>query len=78
VIDQQAFAPRVTRRRARPQHVAAQIAPRPGEGEMEEEWRRIVGRLETFAAQGHHGRHQADVHTRREIMRSLGKRVEVD
>ena len=40
---------------------------------MEEEWRLIMGRLETFAAQVYDGLQQADFHTRREIIRSLGR-----
>jgi site-specific DNA recombinase len=47
-------------------------------GRPEEELRLIVGRLETFAAQVHDGLQQADFHTRREIIRSLVKRVDVD
>ena len=64
--------------RARLQPLEAQIEQLKVEGEMEEELRLIVGRLETFAAQVHNGLQQADFHTRREIIRSLVKRVEVD
>ena len=45
---------------------------------MEDELRLIVGRLETFAAQVHDGLQQADFYTRREIIRTLVKRVDVD
>src|SRR4029453_13677654 len=48
------------------------------EEEVEEELRSILERLETFAAKGHDGLQQADFYTRREIIRSLVKRVEVD
>jgi site-specific DNA recombinase len=78
LIDKQEFEPRVTRMRARLQPLEAQIEQLKVEGEMEEELRLIVGRLETFAAQVHNGLQQADFHTRREIIRSLVKRVEVD
>jgi hypothetical protein len=78
LIDKQEFEPRVTRMRARLQHLEAQIEDLKVEGEMEEELRLILGRLETFAAQVHNGLQQADFHTRREIIRSLVKRVEVD
>jgi site-specific DNA recombinase len=78
LIDKQEFEPRVTRMRARLQHLEAQIEDLKVEGEMEEELRLIVGRLETFAAKVHNGLQQADFHTRREIIRSLVKRVEVD
>src|SRR5262245_11568855 len=78
LIDKQEFEPRVTHMRARLQHLEAQMQQLKAEGEMEEEWRLIMGRLETFAAQVPNGLQQADFHTRREIMRSLVKRVEVD
>jgi site-specific DNA recombinase len=78
LIDKQEFEPRVTHIRARLQHLEAQMQHLQTEGEMEEELRLILGRLETFAAQVHNGLQQADFHTRREIIRSLVKRVEVD
>jgi len=78
LIDKQEFEPRVTHMRARLQHLEAQMQHLKAEGELEEELRLIVGRLETFAAQVHDGLQQADFHTRREIIRSLVKRVEVD
>jgi hypothetical protein len=64
--------------RARLQHLEAQIEHLKAEGEVEKELRLILGRLETFAAKGHDGLQQADFQTRREIIRSLVKRVEVD
>src|SRR5919108_3833600 len=78
LIDKQEFEPRVTRMRARLQHLAAQVQHLKAEEEVEEELRLILGRLETFAATVHEGLQQADFHTRREIIRSLVKRVEVD
>jgi len=78
LIDKQEFEPRMTHMRARLQHLEAQMQHVQAEGEMEEELRLILGRLETFAAQVHNGLQQADFHTRREIIRSLVKRVEVD
>src|SRR5215217_8578304 len=77
LIDKQEFEPRVTRMRARLQHLEAQIERLKAEGEVEEELRLILGRLETFAAKVHDGLQQADFQTRREIIRSLVKRVEV-
>jgi site-specific DNA recombinase len=78
LIEKQEFEPRVTRMRARLQHLEAQIQHLKAEGEMEDELRLIVGRLETFAAHVHDGLQQADFHRRREIIRSLVKRVDVD
>jgi site-specific DNA recombinase len=78
LIEKQEFEPRVTRMRARLQHLETQIQHLKAEGEMEDEVRLIVGRLETSAAKVHEGLQQADFPTRREIIRSLVKRVEVD
>jgi site-specific DNA recombinase len=64
--------------RARLQHLEAQRHHLQAEGEREEEVRLLRGRLETFAAQVYDGLHQADFQTRREIIRSLVKRVDVD
>jgi len=78
LIDKQEFEPRVTRMRVRLQHLEAQVQHLKAEEEVEEELRSIMGRLETFAATVRDGLQQADFHTRREIIRSLVKRVEVD
>jgi hypothetical protein len=78
LMDKQEFEPRVTRRRARLQHLEAQVQHCTVEEEVEEELRSIMGRLETFAAKVQDGLQQADFHTRREIIRSLVKRVEAD
>lgn len=40
--------------------------------------RAILGRLETFATKVNEGLHNADFQTRREIIRALVKRVEID
>jgi site-specific DNA recombinase len=78
LLAKQECAPRVTRMRARLQHLEAQVQHLQAVGELEEEWRLIVGRLETVAAKVYDGLQQADFDTRREIMRSLVKRVDVD
>jgi hypothetical protein len=64
--------------RARLQHLEAQVQHLKAKEEVEEEWRSMMGRLETCAAKVHDGLQQADLHTRRAIMRSLVKRVEVE
>jgi hypothetical protein len=71
LIDKQEFEPRVTRMRERLQHLKE-------EAEGEEELRAILGRLETFAAKVKDGLHDADFQTRRDIIRALVKRVEID
>src|SRR5215470_9826704 len=78
LIAKQEFEPRVTRMRTQLQHLEVQVAHLKAEGEVEEELRLILGRLETFAAKVHDGLQQADFQMRQEIIRSLVKRVEVD
>jgi site-specific DNA recombinase len=78
LIDKQEFEPRVTRMRERVQHLEEQLQQIKEDTEGEEELRLILGRLETFAAHVKDGLHQADFQTRRDIMRALVKRVEVD
>ncbi len=77
-IDRQEFEPRVTRMRERLQHLETQLQRLKEEAEGEEELRLIVGRLEGFAAKVKDGLHTADFQTRREIIRALIKRVEID
>ncbi len=77
-IDKQEFEPRVTRMRQRLQHLEEQLQRLKEEAEVEEELRLILGRLEPFAAKVHDGLHQAVFQTRRDIIRTLVKRVEVD
>jgi site-specific DNA recombinase len=78
LIDKQEFEPRVTRLRERMHHLEAQLHILKEETEVEDELRLIVGQLETFAAKVNAGLQQADFSTRREIIRALVKRVEVD
>jgi site-specific DNA recombinase len=78
LIDKQEFEPPVTRMRERMQHLEEQVQHLKEESEVQEELRVILGRLETFAAKVQEGLHQADFQTRREIIRTLVKRVEVD
>jgi site-specific DNA recombinase len=78
LIDKQEFEPRVTCMRERIQHLETQIQSLKEEAEMEGELRLILGQLETFAAKVKTGLQHADFFTRREIIRTLVKRVEVD
>jgi len=78
LIDKQEFEPRVTRMRERIQHLEEQLQRLQEEAEVEGELRLILGRLETFAAKVKDGLHDADFQTRREILRALVKRVEID
>jgi len=78
LIDKQEFEPRVTRMRERMQHLEEQVQRLKEESEVEEELRLILGRLEIFAAKVKDGLQHADFQTRRDIIRALVKRVEVD
>ncbi len=78
LIDKQEFEPRVTRMRERMLHLEEQGQRLKEESEVEEEIRLILGRLETFAAKVKDGLQHADFQTRRDIIRTLVKRVEVD
>jgi site-specific DNA recombinase len=78
LIDKQEFEPRVTRMRERMQHLEEQLQRLKEDSEAEGELRLILGQLETFAAKVDAGLHNADFATRRDIIRALVKRVEVD
>lgn len=78
LITKQEFEPRVTRMRERLHHLEEQLQRLKEEAEVEEEVRVILGRLETFAAKVKGGLQDADFQTRRDIIRALVKRVEID
>ena len=78
LIEKQEFEPRVTRMRERMQQMEEQLQQIKEESEVGEELRLILGRLETFAAKVKDGLYQADFQTRRDIVRTLVKRVEID
>ncbi len=78
LIDKKEFEPRVTRMRERLHQLEEQVQRLKEESEVEEELRLILGRLETFASKVKDGLQHADFQTRREIIRALVKRVEVD
>lgn len=64
--------------RERLQHLEEQLQRLKADAEGEEELRLILGRLETFAAKVKDGLHDSDFQTRRDIIRALVKRVEID
>jgi site-specific DNA recombinase len=78
LIEKQEFEPRVTRMRERMQRLEEQIQHLKEEAEVEGELRLMLGQLETFAAKVSAGLHNADFSTRRDIIRALVKRVELD
>ena len=77
LIDKAEFEPRLTQLRERLHHLEDQIQRLRTQAEEENTLRLILSRLETFAAKVHDGLHQADFQTRRDIIRTLVKRVEV-
>jgi site-specific DNA recombinase len=78
LIEKAEFDPRVTSLRARVHQLEAQIQRLREAAAVEREARLLVGRLEQFAAQVRTGLHDADWQTRRELIRTLVKRVEID
>ncbi len=78
LIDKSEFEPRVIHLRERLQQLEAQVQRLNAAAEQEAELRMILNRLETFRAKVQDGLQSADFQTRREIIRTLVKRVEVD
>jgi site-specific DNA recombinase len=77
VIEKAEFEPRITRLRQRIADLEAQVRQLAQAAALQDELRRIIGRLDTFAAQVRDGLAEADWLKRREIIRALVKRVEV-
>jgi site-specific DNA recombinase len=78
LIDKAEFEPRVTRMRERLQLMEAQAQQVRDEASLQRELTLILGRLDEFAARVKTGLQEADWLTRREIIRALVKRVEID
>lgn len=78
LMEKSDFAPRITRMKQRVAHVEAQSKQLADEAALRGELRVIIGRLEACAARVKNGLDQADWNTRRDLMRTLVKRVEVD
>jgi site-specific DNA recombinase len=78
LIDKGEFEPRIARMRERLKQIEAQAQQVKEEASLERELTLILGRLDEFAARIKTGLHEADWPTRREIIRALVKRVEID
>ncbi len=78
MIDKAEFEPRITRMRERIKQLENHVQQIQDEAGLEHELRLILGRLETFASKVKEGLTEADWVTRREIIRTLVKRVEVN
>jgi site-specific DNA recombinase len=72
------FEPRITQMRTRIAALETQIAQATAEMTRQQELRLIISRLEDFATQVKAGLEQMDWQDRREIIRTLVKRVEID
>lgn len=77
-IDKAEFDPRITRMRERIAQLEEQIQHIQDQASMERELQVILGQLETFAERVKEGLQEADWFTRRDIIRALVKRVEID
>src|SRR5947209_10818020 len=78
LIDKGEFEPRIARMRERLKQIEAQAQQITDEASLERELTLILGRLDEFASRVKDGLHAADWSTRREIIRALVKRVEID
>ena len=78
LIEKTEFEPRVTGLRERLSQAEVDLRRLQEEAQVQSELRMLVGRLEQFAAQVRTGLHDADWQTRRELIRTLVKRVEID
>ena len=78
LIDKEEFEPRIARMRERLKQIEAQAQQVKDEASLERELTLILGRLDEFAARIKTRLHEADWSTRREIIRALVKRVEID
>jgi site-specific DNA recombinase len=78
LIDKDEFEPRVTRMRERLKQIEEQALQIKDNVSLERELRLILGRLDEFASRVKLGLDQADWSARREIIRALVKRVEID
>src|SRR5262249_55751035 len=78
LLERSEFEPRVTAARERLSRLEEEHERRAHEEGLEAELRLVIGRLEEFASRVSEGLEGADWSTRREIIRALVKRVEVD
>jgi site-specific DNA recombinase len=78
LIDKGEFEPRIARMRERLKQIEEQAQQVKDEASLEHELTLILGRLDEFAARVKTGLHDADWQTRREIIRALVKRIEID
>ena len=78
LLEKREFEPRITRLRDRIAKVRDQLQHLANEMAWQTELQLIIGHVEEFAAKVKGGLERADWNSRREIVRTLVKRVEVD
>ena len=77
-IEKLEFEPRITRLRQRLSILEQKAGKIADELVLQEELRLVISRLEDFAAQVKGSLAEADWHTRRDLIRTLVKQVEID
>ncbi len=78
LLDKDEFEPRMARMRERLKQIDEQAQQVKDEAGLERELVLLLGRLDEFASRIKQGVHEADWSTRREIIRALVKRVDID
>ncbi len=78
LVEKAEFEPRLRNARERLERLQTEAKEQANQEAQERELRLVVGRLQEFADQVRDGLHHADWHTRRAIIRSVVKRIEVD
>src|SRR5512142_2381376 len=78
LLDKSEFEPRITAARERLAKLEAEHWQRIGEAAQEAELRLVIGQLEEFAKRVSQGLQEPDWATRREVVRALVRRVEID
>jgi site-specific DNA recombinase len=78
VLDKSEFEPRISAARARLAKLEDEHRQQIGEAAQEAELRLVIGQLEEFASRVSQGLQEPDWATRREVIRALVKKVEVD
>src|SRR6516165_5160818 len=78
LLDKSEFEPRITAARERLTKLETEHRQRIADAAQESELRLVIGQLEEFARRVSHGLQEPDWDTRREVIRALVKKVEVD
>ena len=78
IIEKVEFEPRITRMREGLKQMEEHAQNLKDEASLQRELQLILGRLEDFVSKIQDGLHSVDWLTRREIIRALVKRVEID